>query len=102
MGWKRLLRTDADWVPTQPDSSLYIRPFMFATDASLGVAPSKTYRFCIFTCPVGAYYAKPPRLKVETEYIRSAPGGTGYAKCAGNYAASMYPLCWRSRKATIN
>ena len=64
---------------------------MFATDVFLGVAPSKTYRFCIFTCPVGAYYAHPPKLKVETEYIRSAPGGVGYAKCAGNYAGSLYP-----------
>lgn len=90
-GLEALLRTDADWVPNTPDSSLYIRPYMFATDASLGVAPSKTYRFCIFTCPVGKYYANPPKLKVETEYIRSAPGGVGYAKCAGNYAGSMYP-----------
>lgn len=90
-GLEALLRTDADWVPTQADSSLYIRPYMFATDASLGVAPSKTYRFCIFTCPVGKYYANPPKLKVETDYIRSAPGGVGYAKCAGNYAGSMYP-----------
>lgn len=90
-GLEALLRVDADWVPNTPDSSLYIRPYMFATDASLGVAPSKTYRFCIFTCPVGKYYANPPKLKVETEYIRSAPGGVGYAKCAGNYAGSMYP-----------
>ena len=90
-GLEALLSVDGDWVPTQAGSSLYIRPYMFATDASLGVAPSKTYRFCIFTCPVGTYYAKPPKLKIETEYSRSAPGGVGYAKCAGNYAASMYP-----------
>lgn len=90
-GLEALLRVDADWVPNQPESSLYVRPYMFATDTFLGVAPSKTYRFCIFTCPVGKYYANPPKLKVETEYIRSAPGGTGYAKCAGNYAGSMYP-----------
>ncbi|WP_080056898.1 branched-chain amino acid aminotransferase [Spirosoma aerolatum] len=90
-GLEALLRVDAGWVPDTPDSSLYIRPFMFATDTYLGVAPSKTYRFCIFTGPVGAYYTNPPKLKVETEYIRSAPGGVGYAKCAGNYAGSMYP-----------
>ncbi|RAK03290.1 branched-chain amino acid aminotransferase [Larkinella arboricola] len=90
-GLEALMRIDADWVPNTPDSSLYIRPFLFGTDTYLGVAPSKTYRFCIFTCPVGAYYTKPPKLKVETEYIRSAPGGVGYAKCAGNYAGSMYP-----------
>ncbi len=90
-GLEALLRLDADWVPNTPGSSLYIRPYMFATDTFLGVAPSKTYRFCIFTCPVGTYYAKPPKVKVETEYIRAAEGGVGYAKCAGNYAGSMYP-----------
>ncbi len=90
-GLEALLRVDADWVPNTVGSSLYIRPYMFAMDNFLGVAPSKTYRFCIFTCPVGVYYAKPPKLKVETEFIRSAPGGVGAAKCAGNYAGSMYP-----------
>ncbi len=90
-GLEALLRVDADWVPSTPGSSLYIRPYLFATDTFLGVAPSKTYRFCIFTCPVGTYYAKPPKVKVETEYIRAAAGGVGYAKCAGNYAGSMYP-----------
>ncbi|WP_128545753.1 branched-chain amino acid aminotransferase [Larkinella soli] len=90
-GLETLLRVDADWVPGTAGSSLYIRPYMFATDTFLGVAPSKSYRFCIFTCPVGAYYTKPPKLKVETEYIRSAPGGVGYAKCAGNYGGALYP-----------
>ena len=90
-GLEALLRVDADWVPSTPGSSLYIRPYMFATDTYLGVAPSKTYRFCIFTCPVGQYYSNPPKLKVETEYIRSAPGGSGFAKCAGNYGGSLYP-----------
>lgn len=90
-GLEALLRLDADWVPSAVGSSLYIRPYMFATDNYVGVAPSKTYRFCIFTCPVGIYYAKPPKLKVETEFIRSAPGGVGAAKCAGNYGGSMYP-----------
>lgn len=90
-GLEALLRLDANWVPTAAGSSLYIRPYMFATDTFLGVAPSKTYRFCIFTCPVGVYYAKPLKVKVETEYIRAAEGGVGYAKCAGNYAGSLYP-----------
>ncbi|WP_234735396.1 branched-chain amino acid aminotransferase [Tellurirhabdus bombi] len=90
-GLEALLRVDADWVPSTPGSSLYIRPYMFATDTYLGVAPSKTYRFCIFTCPVGVYYSNPPKLKVETDYIRSAPGGVGFAKCAGNYGGSLYP-----------
>ncbi len=90
-GLEALLREDANWVPTADGSSLYLRPYMFATDTFLGVAPSKTYRFCIFTCPVGVYYTKPLRVKIETEYIRAAAGGVGAAKCAGNYGGSMYP-----------
>jgi branched-chain amino acid aminotransferase len=90
-GLTELLRLDAAWVPDAEGSSLYIRPFMFATDAYLGVKASDTYKFIIFTCPVGTYYSKPPRVKVETRYIRAAEGGVGYAKCAGNYAGSMYP-----------
>ena len=90
-GLEALLREDAAWVPTAAGSSLYMRPYMFATDTFLGVAPSKTYRFCIFTCPVGVYYNKPLRVKIETEYIRAAEGGVGGAKCAGNYGGSLYP-----------
>lgn len=90
-GLQALLREDAAWVPTAVGSSLYMRPYMFATDTFLGVAPSKTYRFCIFTCPVGIYYNKPLRVKIETEYIRAAAGGVGAAKCAGNYGGSLYP-----------
>lgn len=90
-GLEALLRLDAAWVPSTPGGSLYIRPYMFSTDPFVGVRPSLTYRFCIFTCPVGQYYATPPKLKVETQYIRSAPGGVGYAKCAGNYGGSLYP-----------
>lgn len=90
-GLTELLRLDAKWVPQRDNYSLYIRPFMFATDEYIGVSPSKTYRFIIFNCPVGAYYSKPVKVKVETEYVRAAPGGTGAAKCAGNYAASLYP-----------
>jgi branched-chain amino acid aminotransferase len=90
-GLTELLRLDAGWVPQRDNYSLYIRPFLFATDEYIGVAPSKTYRFVIFTCPVQAYYSKPVKVKVETEYVRAAPGGTGAAKCAGNYAGSLYP-----------
>ncbi|GAB3167122.1 branched-chain amino acid aminotransferase [Telluribacter humicola] len=90
-GLNELLRLDAGWVPSQPGSSLYIRPYMFASDAYLGVRPSDSYIFIIFTGPVGNYYANPPKVKVETEYIRAAEGGVGAAKCAGNYAASLYP-----------
>lgn len=90
-GLLQLLAVDKDWVPAAPGHSLYIRPYMFATDAYTGVRPSETYYFIIFTCPVGVYYNKPVRVKVETEFTRAAKGGTGYAKAAGNYAASLLP-----------
>ena len=86
-----LVGLDNDWVPSSDDASLYIRPFMFAIDSHVGVRASNSYRFMIFTCPVGAYYSKPVRVKVETEYTRAAMGGTGAAKAAGNYAGSLYP-----------
>ncbi|ADQ18333.1 branched chain amino acid aminotransferase apoenzyme [Leadbetterella byssophila DSM 17132] len=90
-GLEELLRLDAAWVPKGGDNSLYLRPFMFSTDEYLGVRTSLNYRFMIIMSPAGPYYSKPPKVKVETEYIRAAPGGVGYAKCAGNYAASLYP-----------
>ena len=86
-----LLKLDINWVPSHADSALYIRPFMFATESHVGVRPSKKYRFCIFTCPVGAYYTKPVKVKVELHYTRAAEGGTGGAKAAGNYAGSLFP-----------
>ncbi len=88
---KQLLTIDANWVPGGEESSLYIRPFLFATDEYVGIKPSATYKFIIFTCPVGSYYTEPLKVKVETEYTRAAQGGVGEAKCAGNYAASLYP-----------
>ncbi|MDN3669880.1 branched-chain amino acid aminotransferase [Echinicola jeungdonensis] len=90
-GLSRLMEVDRDWIPNKPGCSLYIRPFIFATDDYLGIRPSATYKFMIFTCPVGHYYAKPVSVKVETKYTRAAEGGTGYAKAAGNYAGSLYP-----------
>ncbi|HEV7378568.1 MAG TPA: branched-chain amino acid aminotransferase [Dyadobacter sp.] len=90
-GLNELLKLDAGWVPSQDGCSLYIRPYMFATDPYIGVKPSDSYYFIIFTSPVGSYYAKPPRVKVETKYIRAAEGGVGGTKCAGNYAGSLYP-----------
>jgi branched-chain amino acid aminotransferase len=86
-----LVKMDSGWVPDGAGSSLYIRPFMFASEVHVGVRPSAEYRFIIFTCPVGPYYKGSVRVKVETEYTRAAPGGTGYAKAAGNYAASLKP-----------
>lgn len=86
-----LVDLDKAWIPPQKGSALYLRPFMFATDEFIGVQPSSSYRFIIFTGPVGPYYPKPVRLKAETEYIRAAQGGIGEAKTAGNYAASLLP-----------
>ncbi len=90
-GLNELIKLDAAWVPSAPGCSLYIRPYMFATDPYIGVRPSLSYYFIIFTSPVGTYYAKPPRVKVETRYIRAAEGGVGGTKCAGNYGGSLYP-----------
>lgn len=90
-GLKKLLDVDRDWVPSLTGTALYIRPFMFATEAALGVHPSISYKFIIITCPVGAYYSKPISLKVETFYTRAAAGGVGFSKNAGNYALSLYP-----------
>ncbi len=87
-----LLKIDSTWVPTNENASLYIRPFMIATDNYVGIRESENYKFIIFTCPVGAYYSAPVNVYVSEEYIRAFPGGVGFAKCAGNYAASLYPL----------
>jgi branched-chain amino acid aminotransferase len=90
-GLQELLKTDRAWVPTDEGTSLYIRPFIFATDEFIGVRPSDTYKFIIFTSPAGAYYSEPVKVKVEKYFSRAFPGGTGAAKAAGNYAASLYP-----------
>jgi branched-chain amino acid aminotransferase len=97
-GLRKLLELDRDWVPNLPGCSLYIRPFIFATDDYLGIKPSLKYRFMIFTCPVGHYYSKPVTVKVETYYSRAIEGGTGFAKAAGNYAGSLYPALLAQRQ----
>ncbi len=89
---KAIVKTEADWVPALPGTSLYIRPFVFATEPHLGVRASKTHRFMIICTPVGAYYESginPVKIFVEDEYTRACPGGTGFTKCGGNYAASL-------------
>ena len=89
---KALVEIDKDWVPHADGATLYIRPFIFATMEQLGVHASTSYTFCIILSPSGAYYATglaPVRIYVEDEYIRAAPGLTGFAKCGGNYAASI-------------
>jgi len=91
-GLETLLAVDRDWIPTKIGSGLYMRPFYFASDDFLGVKESENYIFMIYCCPVNAYYSQPLRVYVEQQYSRSAKkGGVGFAKCAGNYAASMYP-----------
>lgn len=86
-----LVKLDQQWIPNAPDSALYLRPYLFATDEFIGIKPSDNYKFMIFTCPVGQYYAEPLRVKIEEYYTRAAQGGVGRAKTAGNYAASLYP-----------
>ena len=86
-----LVRVEADWVPTG-EGSLYLRPFMFASEAFLGVRPAAEYIFCVIASPVGAYFkggAKPVSVWATGDYSRAAPGGTGAAKCGGNYASSL-------------
>ncbi|HET9486400.1 MAG TPA: branched-chain amino acid aminotransferase [Chryseosolibacter sp.] len=90
-GLQALIEVDHQWVPDVDGSSLYVRPVMFATESRLGVKVSDQYKFVILTCPVGPYQAKPYRLKVERQYVRTAEGGTGFAKCAGNYGGAFYP-----------
>lgn len=87
----QLIDLDRKWIPTSEGSSLYIRPFMFAYEARLGVKVADHFKFIILNSPVAAYQAKPYRLKVEDYYVRTAEGGTGFAKCAGNYGGAFYP-----------
>lgn len=88
-----LVAVDQGWVPNDPEESLYFRPFMIATEVGLGVnSPSSSYTFLVIASPAGSYFAsgiKPVRVWLSTDYTRAAPGGTGAAKCAGNYAAAF-------------
>ena len=86
-----LVDVERDWIPTAPNHSLYIRPAMFATDPYLGVTASATYKYVVLTCPVGPYFSKLLRVKIEDSYTRAAEGGFGYAKAAGNYGGAMLP-----------
>ena len=87
-----VVTVDKDWIPTDPGTSLYIRPFIIATDEYLGVKPSDTYKFMVILSPSGAYYASginPVGIWIEDEYVRAVKGGTGFAKTGGNYASSL-------------
>ncbi len=90
-GLIELLKLDEAWVPTSDTGSLYIRPFIIATDEAIGVKSSDTYKFIIITCPAGKYYSEPIRVLVETNYFRAVHGGVGFVKAAGNYGRSLYP-----------
>ncbi len=89
---RAIVDVEKDWVPSEPGTSLYIRPFTFATEAALGVHMASSFKFIIICTPVGAYYAEginPVKILVEDELVRAVKGGTGFTKCGGNYAASI-------------
>lgn len=89
---KAIVKIDEDWIPHESGTSLYVRPFIIATDDFLGVAPSKTYLFMIILSPSGAYYSsglEPVGIWIEDDYVRAVRGGIGFAKTGGNYAASL-------------
>lgn len=91
-GLKQLVSIDRDWVPNAPGTSLYIRPFIIATEANLGVHPSKNYKFIIIMSPSGSYYKEginPVKIMVEQQFVRAVKGGTGEAKTGGNYASAL-------------
>jgi branched-chain amino acid aminotransferase len=90
-GLQHLVNLDRQWVPSVNGGSLYIRPFVYASEARFGVKPSDEYKLIIFTGPVGPVFKRPIKVKVETEYVRAFKGGTGFAKCAGNYGGAFYP-----------
>lgn len=97
-GLRQLVDLDRAWVPEEDGSALYLRPFVYASEARFGVKISEEYRFVIFSGPVGPYYAQPLKVKVETEFIRAARGGTGAAKCGGNYGGAFYPAALARQK----
>ena len=90
-GLKALLKVDKNWIPTTPGSSLYIRPFVFASGNGFHASPAKEYKFIIATAPSGAYFSGKVKVLIEQTYSRSANGGVGYAKAGGNYAGQFYP-----------
>ncbi|MFN8414908.1 MAG: branched-chain amino acid aminotransferase [Cytophagaceae bacterium] len=94
----QLVTLDQEWIPNKEGCSLYLRPFIFATDPYIGVKPSSNYKFIIFTCPVAGYYKGTVNVIVESKYVRAAEGGIGEAKTGGNYAASLLPAKLASEK----
>jgi len=88
---KKFVDMQRDWVPSRDQGSLYLRPFMISTDNTLRAVSSSGFKFVVIACPVGFYYAEPISIIVDKNYRRAATGGIGFAKAAGNYAASFYP-----------
>ncbi|HHC79715.1 MAG TPA: branched chain amino acid aminotransferase, partial [Flavobacteriia bacterium] len=90
-GLKTLVDIDSDWIPQTEGSSLYIRPFVFATGLGFHASPSNEYKFIIACSPSGAYFSGKVKVLIEEKYSRSANGGVGFAKAGGNYAGQFYP-----------
>src|SRR5256885_9894225 len=89
-----LIKIDREWIPSAAEASLYLRPFMYASEVFLGVKPSSEYLYLVIASPVGSYFkggVKPVSVWISQDYTRAAPGGTGAAKCGGNYATSLLP-----------
>ena len=101
-GTLALVQLDRNWIPEKDGSALYIRPVLFATGEPLGVRPSDTFRFIIETCPSATYFSGAVDLLAEETYVRAFPGGTGAAKCGGNYAGSMLAAIEAQKKGFHN
>jgi branched-chain amino acid aminotransferase len=97
-GMKQLIQLEQAWIPKEQDHSLYIRPFMIATDPFIGVRPSALYKFMIILGPAGPYNTEPMKILIEQKYTRATPGGVGFAKNGGNYGASLYPVVLAQKK----
>lgn len=97
-GLAELLKIDKEWIPTDEFGSLYIRPFIIATDEAIGVRPAETYKFVIIMAPAGKYYAEPLRVMIENSFFRSVEGGVGFVKNGGNYGRSLYPTILAQQK----
>ena len=95
---KTLIQLDKNWVPQRDGYSLYIRPFVIATEEGVAASESNQYRFMIITCPTQAYYNKPVKVLIAEKYSRAASGGVGFAKAAGNYGAQFYPTKLAKKK----
>ncbi|MFC0605320.1 branched-chain amino acid aminotransferase [Winogradskyella pulchriflava] len=97
-GLEALLKLDSEWIKPGVGNSLYLRPFVIATEPAISASPANSYKFIIICSPAKSYYNSPVRVLIAEEYSRSADGGVGYAKAAGNYAAQFYPTSLAQQK----